>query len=171
METAAYSRVARWLHWTMAVLIIANLVGGRLHDLAPRLIMPGHFAVGLIVLVLALARLAWRLTHRPPSWPATMAGWERWSAATVHWLLYALMILLPLSGWVMMSAGERAINIYGLFEIPKLAVGQSAAFKDIMEERHEMLAIAMVCLILLHIGAALRHHFVLKDGAMARMLG
>ncbi len=171
METATYSRIARLLHWAMAVLIIGNLAGGLLHDIAPRLIMPAHFATGLTVLVLALVRLAWRLTHRAPAWPAHMAGWERWTASLTHWLLYALMILVPLSGWVMVSAGERPISIYGLFEIPKLGVEPSEAFKDIMEERHELLAFATIGLLLLHIAAALRHRYMLKDGMLARMLG
>lgn len=171
METATYSRVARLLHWAMAVLIIGNLAGGLLHDVAPRLIMPGHFATGVAILALTVLRLGWRLTHRPPPWPQHLAAWERWSAGAVHWLLYAVMILVPLSGWVMMSASEYPINIYGLFTIPKLGVEQSEAFAELMSERHELLAFAMIGLLVIHIGAALRHRHVLKDGVLARMLG
>lgn len=169
METARYDKVARVLHWTMAVLIIANLIGGLIHDVAPRLIMPGHFFGGILILTLAVVRLLWRLTHRPPAWPAHFAGWEKLSAGIVHWALYAMMILVPLSGWVMLSASEYPINIYGLFHIPELPVEESKAFAELMSERHELLAFATIGLLVLHIAAALRHTYVKKDGVMARM--
>jgi cytochrome b561 len=169
MESAHYNKVARILHWTMALLLVGNLIGGLIHDIAPRMIMPGHFMGGLLILTLAVIRLLWRFTHRPPAWPAHFATWEKVSAGAVHWALYAMMILVPLSGWVMVSSSDRTISIYGLFTLPKLPVEQSEAFGDLMSERHELLAYATIALIVLHIAAALRHHYVKKDGMLARM--
>jgi cytochrome b561 len=170
-DAGHYSRVARWLHWLMALLIIGNIVGGLLHDVDPRTIIPLHKASGMLILTLTVLRFLWRLTHRPPPYPATMANWERWASTIVHMALYALMILVPVTGWLMSSASEYPISFFGLFEIPKLDVPQTEAFGEAMEERHELLAFAMIGLLLLHIAAALRHHFVKKDGMLARMLG
>lgn len=171
METAAYSRIARLLHWAMAVLIIGNLAGGLLHDIAPRLIMPLHKSTGLLILALALVRIGWRLTHRPPAFPAVMAGWERTLASVTHGLFYALIVVIPLSGWIMASAGDGPLDFYGLFPVMKFDVVKDSALWDVAHEGHELLAFAMIGLLVLHIGAALRHHFVLKDGMLARMLG
>lgn len=170
-DAGHYSRVARWLHWAMAVLIIGNLAGGLLHDVAPETIMPLHKAMGMTVLALTLLRFGWRLTHRPPPFPASMANWERWASTIAHNALYALMILVPLTGWLMSSSGRYPLSWFGLFEIPKLPVEQSEAFGEMMSERHEVLAFAMIGLLVLHIAAALRHHYVKKDGMLARMLG
>lgn len=171
METATYTRVARWLHWTIGVLIIGNLIGGLAHDVAPQIIMPLHKSTGLLILALSLARLGWRLTHRPPAFPAAMAGWERTLASVTHFIFYALMILIPLTGWITASAGSRPLDFYGLFPVMKFAVQKGSALAEISGEGHELLAFAMIGLLLLHVGAALRHHIVMKDGVLARMLG
>jgi cytochrome b561 len=170
-DAGHYSRVARWLHWAMAIMIIGNLVGGLLHDVDPALIMPLHKASGITLLFLTLLRFGWRLTHRPPAFPASMANWERWASTIAHNALYALMILVPLTGWLMSSAGSRPLTWFGLFDIPKLPVEQSEAFGEMMSERHEVLAFAMIGLLVIHLAAALRHHFIKKDGMLARMLG
>ncbi len=170
-DAGHYSRVARWLHWAMAVLIIGNLAGGLLHDFLPDGVMPAHFFSGILILFLTVLRFIWRLTHRPPPYPASMANWERWASTIAHNALYALMILIPLSGWAMMSASPYPINIFGLFTIPDLPVAESRELAGLMSERHELLAYGMIALLVIHIGAALRHHYVKKDGILARMLG
>lgn len=171
METTTYTRVARWLHWGIGILIIGNLIGGRARDFAPQIIMPLHKSTGLLILVLSLARLAWRLTHRPPAYPADMAGWERTFARLTHFTFYALMILIPLSGWIMASAYDKPLDFFGLFPVMKFDVIKESTLWEITHEGHELLAFAMIGLLLLHIGAALRHHIVLKDGVLQRMLG
>lgn len=171
METATYTRVARWLHWIIGLLIIGNLAGGLLGDFAPALIFPIHKSTGLLILALSLVRLGWRLTHRPPAYPASMAAWERTVGSVTHWIFYALMILIPLSGWIMASAGDRPLDFYGLFPVMKFAVEKGSTLAEVSSEGHELLAFAMIGLLLLHIGAALRHHLMLKDGVLRRMLG
>jgi cytochrome b561 len=171
MDTATYTRVARWLHWIIGLLIIGNLAGGLLGDFAPDLIFPLHKSTGLLILGLSLVRLGWRLTHRPPAFPASMPGWERTLGRVTHWIFYALMILIPLSGWIMSSAGKYPLDFYGLFPVMKFDVVKESALWEVAHEGHELLAYAMIGLLLLHIAAALRHRFVLKDGVLARMLG
>ncbi len=164
-----YSSIARGLHWLMALMIVGNLLGGFFHDIAPSVIMPAHFVMGLSVLLLTLLRFGWRLTHRPPAFPATMSGLERLAAHLGHLGLYALMLAMPITGWLIVSSGRRPVNIFGLFEIPKLPVEQSRAFHHLMEERHELLAWVMIGLVVIHVAAALRHHFIKRDGVLARM--
>lgn len=171
MENERYSRVARWLHWGMALLIIGNLAGGLLHDINPGLIMPLHKANGILLLVLVVVRIVWRLTHKAPAWPESMSGGVRLASSATHFALYALMVLIPLSGWIMSSASERPIGFFGLFDVPKFGVTKDDLIAGISHESHEILAFALIGLLVLHIAAALRHHFVLKDGIMARMLG
>lgn len=164
-----YSRVARALHWGMGLLIIANLAGGLLHDLNKDLIMPLHKATGVLLLALAVLRIVWRMMHPAPALPATMPMWERAVASLTHAILYALMILIPLSGWVMASAGRKPLGFFGLFDVPKFNVIKDSMLAEVAHEGHEILGYAMIALLVLHIVAALRHHFVLGDGMLARM--
>ena len=164
-----YSRVARWLHWVMGLLIVANLAGGLLHDINADLIMPLHKATGITILALAVLRIVWRMTHPAPALPTAMPMWERAIASFTHAILNAMMILIPMSGWIMSSASRRPISFFGLFDVPKFNVIKDSPLAEISHESHEILGFAMIALLVLHIVAALRHHFVLKDGMMARM--
>lgn len=171
METERYSRVARWLHWGMGLLIIGNLAGGLLHDIDPKLIMPLHKATGILILSLAVIRILWRVTHKAPPYPASMSSGARFLSTAAHHSLYLLMLVIPLSGWIMSSASDRPISFFGLFDVPKFAVVKDSLMAEISHEGHEILGFVMIALLVVHIAAALRHQFVLKDGIMARMLG
>jgi cytochrome b561 len=164
-----YSTVARWLHWTMGLLIVGNLAGGLLHDFNAELIMPLHKATGIGLLVLTMVRILWRTVKPAPPWPADMVMWEGALASFTHGILYAFMLLIPLSGWVMSSAGRWPISFFGLFDVPKFAVTRDDAIVGISAQAHEYMGYALIALLILHIGAALRHHFVLKDGILHRM--
>ena len=165
-----YSAVARWLHWTMALLIIANLIGGLFHDqLGAATIMPLHKATGILILVLAVIRILWRMVMPAPHLPAGMQMWERATASFIQSLMYALMVLIPLSGWIMSSASPNIISFYGLFEVPKFHVVRGTPMANISHEAHGLMAYALLLLAALHIAAAIRHHFVLKDGLLQRM--
>lgn len=171
-ESPAYHRVARWLHWGIALLIIANILIGLVHDGLDKTLplIPAHKAIGMTVLALTLARIAWRVTHRPAPLPAAMPGWERGAAHALHALFYALMLVLPLSGWVMASANERPLRWFGLFAIPKLAVAKGQPLVELSRAAHGPLGLVFGALIVLHVAAALRHHFILRDGVLRRML-
>ena len=172
VRTDRYSWGAIWLHWAIAVLVLANLTLGLFHEsLLDGLgwVIPIHRAIGVTVLVLTLLRLAWRLTHRPPLLPRAVAGWERAAAAVVHWCFYALLLAVPLSGWILSSnpARPRPMSWFGLFAIPALPVSGAAA--RLGHEAHGLLGYTMAGLVAVHIAAALRHHFLLRDSVLGRM--
>ncbi len=166
-----YSGVARALHWTIAVLIIANLVIGLFHDALGELFaaMPVHKAIGISVLALSAVRLGWRLTHPAPPLPADMPRWEKGAAHGTHALLYVLMFVMPLTGWFMSSAGPRPISWFGLFEIPKFAIEKGAPLATLSHDGHTILGYLMAALVVGHVAAALRHHFLLKDNVLRQM--
>ncbi|WP_231738591.1 MULTISPECIES: cytochrome b [Sphingomonas] len=169
---ATYSRVAIAFHWAIAVLVIGNLIVGIGHESIPalRAWMPAHKAIGVTILLLTAARVAWRLAHRPPPLPAATPAWERAAAHATHWALYLLMIAVPLTGWMMVSGpeGRRALTWFGLFDLPYLPVSGGAA--ALGGEGHEVLGWMMAVLVAAHIAAALRHAVLLRDGVMTRML-
>jgi cytochrome b561 len=167
-----YTRVAIALHWTIAVLVIVNLTIGLLHESLLRGAIPLHKSIGMLVLLLSVIRLLWRLTHRPPLLPVTVQRWERGLAHAVHWLLYALMILIPMSGWVFTSASPKrhALLFFGLFPLPMFPVMPDKEVSHMVAERHEQLAWLMIALLALHIGAALKHRLADRDRTLERML-
>lgn len=167
-----YNGVARALHWAMALLIILALVLGIGHDALPKdwAVIPIHKSIGLTVLALTLVRIVWRLAHPAPRLTMPMPRWESGVAHATHALFYIFMIVLPLSGWIMTSAGTRPLNWFFLFDVPKLPVTKGDMIVDLAGEGHEVMGFIWAALILLHIGAALRHHVLLKDNVMRRML-
>jgi cytochrome b561 len=166
-----YSRGAIAFHWAIAALVIFNLVVGLFHDVMPRSwgVMPIHKSVGMAVLLLTLGRIGWRLAHKPPHLPEPFPAWEKAAAHTVHFLLYALLLILPLTGWLMGSNPEkpRPVNWFGLFEIPVLPATPAIAHNA--HDAHGLLGYLMTALVLIHVAAALRHHFLLRDNVLARM--
>lgn len=177
-----YTAVAIILHWLIAIMLAGQIFGGWLaaDEGTPRAqafqLFQLHKSFGLTILALSLARLGWRLGHRPPPMPEAMAGWERAAARGVHVLFYILIIAMPLSGWALISSAPYTVTTmyFGLFEVPLLPV-----FSDVMrgKETHEALESAhsalvwlTIGLLVLHVGAALKHHFVNRDGVLSRML-
>ncbi|WEK41984.1 MAG: cytochrome b [Candidatus Sphingomonas colombiensis] len=172
MIDVRYSSVAIAFHWAIALLVIVNLIIGIGHDAVPalRAWMPAHKSIGITVLVLTLARLAWRLGHRSPPLPPRMAAWERSATYAAHWLFYGLLILLPLSGWMMVSSPDRKrpLDWFGLFDIPFLSVSRATA--HLGGDAHGILGWSMLALVAIHVAAALRHQFLLRDNLIARMV-
>lgn len=189
-----YTAVAIVLHWAIAFAIVFNLVlGFWMHSSAEHggfsqavfQAFQLHKSVGLSVLALSLARLGWRLTHKPPALPAHMPGWERFASKAVHGAFYLIMIALPLSGWLYVSTGwaheaDRAFNVptlyFGLFRIPHLfgVAEQSAAVRSALSHTaftfHYVFAYAAIALAVLHVGAALKHQFLDRDDVLAHMV-
>ena len=171
-----YSKGAMVFHWTIAILIIANLLIGFFHEgFSPALratAMGFHKSTGILIIVLTLGRIAWRITHKPPPLPATVRPWEKGLAHGVHWLLYALMLAMPITGWLMSSAGKRKypLDFYGLFPLPYLPVAQQQAAAHTYAERHEQLGYIALGLLVLHLGGAAKHYFLDRDRTVQRML-
>lgn len=177
-----YNRVAIILHWTIAIIILGLIPVGLLMDDAPKAIKVTvyqmHKSFGLMVLFLSLARLGWRLVNPPPPLPADMKAWEKQAARATHWAFYFLIIALPLSGWMMVSSSPKNIPtlFLTLFHWPhiwflaQLDVAHKKAIVGVFDKTHGLLAYGAIALIILHVGAALRHQYVLKDNEMARMI-
>ncbi|RYG96662.1 MAG: cytochrome b [Alphaproteobacteria bacterium] len=167
-----YNRVARSLHWTIGVLVILNIAVGIFHDPLGEIYkgtMGIHKSIGFVVLVLSLFRLFWRLTHPAPPLPGSMPGWEKFSAHALHWVFYALLIVMPMTGWAFSSAGKYPLEFFGLFDIPKLDVQPKSALQMGTHNAHVVLGYSWAVLLVIHVGAALRHHFILKDNILLRM--
>lgn len=170
VRTDRYSRVAIAFHWAIAALIVFNLWLGLGHDSLPREwnVMPAHKAVGITILALTVARIVWRLTHPAPPPPADIQPWERIAARASHIALYGFMLAMPLTGWAMVSgAKRRPLDWFGAFDIPYLSVTEPIS--EWGHDAHELLGWGLIALVVVHVAAALRHHFLLRDNVLARM--
>lgn len=173
-----YDPVAVTLHWLIAVLILTLLVVGFTMEDYPMSIrfqaFNLHKATGITILALSVFRLIWRLLNPPPAYPISMKPWEKLAANSVHWALYAFIILMPLSGWIMVSATPKyPIVFFGMGEAPFLPMPagiNAAATHEWFESAHYYLALGGIALLLVHVGAALKHHFIQRDGVLHRML-
>jgi cytochrome b561 len=163
-EQARYSKVAIWLHWSIALLILANIplgfFRGSFGQAARGDLTTLHKSIGLTVLALTLVRIAWRFTHRPPAFDPVMRRWEASLARAVHLTFYALLLAIPITGWLLVSSGNRAAptNFFWLFPVGTLPTGANEGLHDAAEMLHDWLAWPMMALILLHVGGAVKHH-------------
>lgn len=174
MATTGYTRTAISLHWLVAGLVLAGFAVGTYAvglEVSPAKLKlySWHKWIGITILLLMLARLAWRLWHSPPALPAAMPRWEQRMAATVHGLLYLLLFALPLSGWLMSSAAGFPVVYLGVLPLPDL-VGKDKALAETLKTVHDWLNNGLFLLITLHVAAALKHHFRDRDTVLARML-
>ncbi|WP_087119539.1 cytochrome b/b6 domain-containing protein [Brevundimonas sp. SH203] len=189
-----YSTVAIALHWAIALLIVSMIPMGlwmtsaiespENQALAYR-VFQIHKSIGFLILALTAVRIVWRLTHRPPALPRTMKWWEAFAAGATHVAFYALLLALPLTGWLYVSAGwavsqDRALEVatswFGLFPIPhlpgvaELSIQMRRALAFQAMGAHSFMAWGAVVLIILHVGAALKHQFVDRDGVLGHMV-
>lgn len=175
MTTASerYDRTARLLHWLIAGLVIANLLTGLFHEAFEGVVrlVPLHKSLGLTILALTVLRIAWRVTWTHPPLPPSVTPAEAVAARGVQGAFYALMLIMPMTGWIMASAGKYPLTWFGLIDVPKFAVTQTDAAYLVGRSAHEVLGWLFAALAVLHVAAALRHHFVLRDRVLQRMLG
>lgn len=169
-----YSHTAIALHWIIALLIFATFpLGVYMHELPfspdKLRLYSYHKWIGVSIFLLAVLRVTWRSTHRPPPLPAAMPRWEKLAAGTVHYLLYALLLAVPLSGWLMSSAKGVQTVWFGVLPLPDL-LAKDKELGDLLKEVHEYLNFVLLGLVLAHVGAALKHHFIEHDGILARMI-
>jgi cytochrome b561 len=127
-----------------------------------------HKWAGVTIFLCVLLRLLWRLLHRPPELPAGMPAWQRKAAEATHVLLYLLMVAVPLSGWLMSSAKGFQTVWFGMVPLPDL-LDKNKELGDLLQEVHEVLNFTMAGLVLAHLGAALKHHFIDRDDVLVRM--
>ena len=167
-----WGAVAKFFHWTIALLILGNGVFGLLMDLASTPMqkvdwMALHKSIGLTVLALFVLRLLWRLANRPPrELPAPR--WQQWAARVVHLLLYVLVAALPLSGWWYNSVRGYPLQFFKLFNLPAIA-GRNPDLRHLSHAVHEYLFWFLLLVLLAHVGAALKHHVFDRDDVLRRM--
>lgn len=171
---ARYGGVAIALHWLVAIAVVVTFpLGVYVADLPPAAgkaeLAAYHRWIGVTVFALMAARLAWRLAHRPPPLPAALPRWQRRAAAIAHGGLYALLLAIPLSGWLYSSAAGVPTVYLDRWRLPDL-VGESDALAAVLKLAHQSLNFALLALVVVHVAAAVKHHFVERDGLLARML-
>jgi cytochrome b561 len=168
-----YGSVAQFLHWAVLALLVVQVVLGKVaHELPvgfERLVMMSrHKSLGITILGIAVLRLLWRFLDRPPPPPA-MPRWQQLAASLNHWALYALLFVLPLTGWLTSSAANRPVSWWGLVQLPDF-VAPDAGLKETFEETHELLVNVLFVLVAVHVAAVMKHQFIDRDGLIRRML-
>ncbi|WP_149195739.1 cytochrome b [Luteimonas suaedae] len=169
----SFNSTARWLHWLMAAMILSMLfIGvGMVTSVSARpWLIDLHRPLGIAILLLAVLRLRNRMRHRPPALPSTLPHWQKSAARASHWLLYALMLAMPLIGWAMLSAGGYPVQMSASFALPPIAP-QDAILYSVMRTAHGWLAYLLFAIVLLHLSAALVHAWVYRDGVFRAMTG
>ncbi|MGU3492466.1 cytochrome b [Xanthobacteraceae bacterium A53D] len=170
----AYSRPARWIHWLTAVAVLIvipagiammNLPSGPAQDRMFDL----HRSLGILILTLAVLRVAVRVAFGAPPRPPGIPDWQWRGASIVHHLLYVLIFVMPLLGWACSSAFGAKVSVFGLFTLPDL-VPKNQDMSNLYGGIHAWLGFGMAALVVLHIGAGLYHGFVRRDGVLSRML-
>ena len=172
-----FGTVAILLHWSMAFLIIGLAALGLYMVTLPDvgfntkkiILILFHKEVGLLVLALLAARLAWRLTQILPQLAGHLPDWQQIAARFVHLCFYALMFTLPITGWLMSSAAGIPVSFFGLFTLPDLLPHDDYLFQRLIDV-HKWFGYVLILFIFVHVGAALMHHFVYKDNTLRKML-
>src|SRR6202046_5089493 len=169
-----YSAVAQAFHWIIAALVVTQFVLANLEDDLPigahkLALLARHKSVGMTILMLAVLRLLWRLWNPPPALPLGMKPVERVLARASHYTFYVLLFAMPITGWMMSSAKNYSVSWFGLFTWPNL-IGKNEAAFNFLHSTHEILSDVLLAIAVLHIVAALKHHFWNKDNVLLRML-
>ncbi|HEY6240055.1 MAG TPA: cytochrome b [Burkholderiales bacterium] len=165
---------AKLFHWVIAALILAQIALGwtaASWHLSPTKLnlFVWHKSTGMLILALVALRLLWRLANPSPALPADMPLWERRAAQGSHFLLYALALAMPLTGWVINSAAKVPFQIFWTIPLPAI-VSPDKATADLAAVAHFSLFVLLAAVLIVHIGAALRHHYVKRNDVLRRML-
>lgn len=171
-----YTKTAIWLHWITAVLMIGMLIIGEdFMDVARGASLAGwqpsaHASFGILILLLGLARLFWRLGNPPPALPSSTPPWQTLASHATHWVLYALMIAIPVAGLLaIVPYGEARLDVSQVSFFKLFPVAFMPNLGEWTMEAHELLSTAAQILIIVHVIAALKHQFWDKDGLLSRM--
>lgn len=169
-----YTNTAIALHWLVALLIFAAFpLGMYMHDLSlsptKLQLYSYHKWIGITVLLLTVLRIVWRATHTPPTLPDSLPRWQHIASHATHQLLYVLIFVVPLSGWLMSSAKGFKTVWLGILPLPDL-ISKDKALGDLLSNVHASLNYLLLALVVLHIAAALKHHLIDRDEVMNRML-
>jgi cytochrome b561 len=174
MTRPHYDRVAIALHWLIGIALVAQIgFGFLLDEIAPRgtpsraAVINLHKSMGIVLGMLIVARLLWRLAHRPPLWPATMPAWQQRAARLSHIALYGCMVTMPVSGYIASNFSKYGVKFFGLALAPWGA--ERPAVYDAFNGLHVVTGWVFAALVFVHIAAALKHLLVDRDGVFARI--
>jgi cytochrome b561 len=169
-----WGHLSQLFHWLIVALLVLQVTLASLADDLPAgakklALLARHKSVGITILMLVILRLLWRSLNPTPLLPLTLKPYERLLARTTHGLLYLLLFAMPLSGWMMSSARGFPVSWFGFFTLPDL-VPKNKALYEALITTHETLACVLAAVVVLHVAAALKHHFMLRDDVLRRML-
>lgn len=174
MATSGYSGAAKFLHWLILALLIGQFAAawsmphiGR--NTPVTTIISLHFTIGIVILAVAIVRLAWRLTHAEPAPIESIPPWQTATARVVHWLLYALLLVLPILGWINASWRNMPIATFGQ-QLPGLVAPHAPGWSWTGDVHVLLSNYVLLALVGLHVLVALYHQFVRHDGTLTRML-
>lgn len=173
-QIETYTRTAIFFHWVIFVLIVIGWsLGSYMSGLefSPEKLryVSWHKWLGVSVFLIAAARVAWRLTHAVPALPAAMPFWQRRAAVAMHVLLYVLILIIPITGWLFSSAAGVPTVYLGLVQLPDL-LEKNKALADVLRAVHATLNWSLLAVVLGHAGFALKHHLVDRDEVLRRMM-
>lgn len=173
-DRMSYTRTAISLHWLVALLVFAGWgIGFYAHELPASpdkaRLFSWHKWIGVTVFLLAVLRAGWRVTHPAPVLPASVARWQQSGARISHVLLYLLLLVLPLSGWLMSSAKGFPTVYFGVLPLPDL-LAKDEPLGKLLSQVHKILAFALAGLVAVHVAAAIKHHAFDRDDVLRRML-
>ncbi len=173
-KVAGYTGTAKSLHWLILALLIVQFIVAwtmpEIHrDTKPDSLINLHLSIGVIVLVVAVVRLAWRATHVEPPPEAGIPPWQVRSARVIHWLLYVLLFVVPLLGWINASWRGFPVVLFGI-EFPKLMATRAPGWGWTGDVHSSLAQYVMLVLVGLHVAAALYHYFYRRDRVLQRML-
>ena len=173
-STTQFTLAARVLHWLMAAMILTMLfIGvGMVASVSERhdWLIHIHKPLGIAILLLAVVRMIVRLRNPPPPLPADLPAIQKLAALASHWLLYVLMLVIPLVGWAMLSAGGYPVMLSDSLRLPAIFPTNAVAFA-ILRHAHAWLAMLLFLTFLAHLGAALYHGLIRRDGVLSSMTG
>lgn len=172
--TGRYGIVTQILHWIIVLLVVVEFVlgvsaNGLPISLQRLVLLARHKSFGMTVFALVIVNLGWRWYSPPPPLPGSLPAWQRRVAQLTHALLYALLLTIPVVGWISSSASNLTVTWFGLFQFPDL-VRPDVRLARIATMAHNAMAWTLLAVVALHAGAALMHHIVLKDDVLTRML-
>jgi cytochrome b561 len=169
-----WGSAAKFLHWTIAIMVIMMMVGGNVMKDLPNnpdkmWVYSIHKSMGLTILALMLLRLLWRAFDPRPADPPGLGSAARFTSRAVHMMFYVLLIAMPISGWLYNSASNFPLKWFGFFSVPALS-GPDKDLKHFALETHETLFWIILVVLALHAAAALKHHLIDRDSVLRRML-
>ena len=167
----SYGSIAKFFHWFIAITLLGLFITGyNLENFGIPMLRKAHKAIGFMILLLVVARLLWRFGNITPTYEASMPKWMILSAHSMHYMLYALMIVVPLAGFIASNAGQYPVSFLFLFDMPSLFASKNPELgKDAMFI-HRQAALIFAYAIGAHILAALYHHYIKKDNILKRMI-